>query len=239
MLRAFMRAILPFGFFRTAASLVLAAPLLGCAAQLNLSDDLNSAGRYGLTGLTPLPLPNDMDHPAITIPRFTIEGYDATILAVESGWVGSPNLFIVEEVPLTENRTNKVLAKTDRFAIPARDVAGGLSNIIGINGRHGAGLFRGHFDPLRQEAEPILVMAVPAGSQRVNGPKSWPVNFTVYRVAQVLHNVPGGYYRASVFEPLTSWQTSGRYCDEWTALRRVFGIRLGPDETADGCYPSG
>ena len=125
-----------------------------------MRDDIDSAARHGVTGTTPLPLPSDMEHLAVSIPGFTLEGYDATILAVENGLGEGSGFFIVENVPMTDRRTDKPLPMTDRFVIPIRESSGGLSNVVGrASNRQSIALFRGHFDPLRAESEPLLVFA--------------------------------------------------------------------------------
>ena len=234
MLGAAMRSIFPPLFLRNLAGLILATTLLGCAGSLALTGDSDSAARHGITGVTPLPLPSDMDHLAVTISGFTLEGYDATILAVHTGIGVNEGLFVVENVPLTDNRTDKPLPAMNRFVIPIRDSTGGVSNVVGqAPNRQSVALFRGRFDPLRAEPEPLLVFAARLDDYRA---KSWRVGFTVYHLAQSRHATPGGYYRVSVFEPVKSWQTAGQYCDEGTALRTAFGMKRARNESADGCY---
>src|ERR1700686_2900279 len=117
--------------------------LAGCALPLERNADWNAITKYGFRQITPLPMPEPEtgNVPAVTIPNFTFEGYEATIAEAWTPDAGSQRgwglaYFITELVP----RLGAVL-------VPVRYADGRSDEFVGVRQRRQAAkFFRGSFE---------------------------------------------------------------------------------------------
>lgn len=181
--------------------------------------------QHGFAYITPLPMPDAEEMVAVTIPKFTFEGYGAT---VASAWSPAPFsvypgrgdpgylLIVMQDVP-----------SLGAVITPVRSVRGESEDWIRVNPRRqAAALFRGGYESVTDSA-PLLVIETRPDDDA--GKPEQP-QIAVYLLQPSTTHI-------SFFTEVRSWTTSGRYCYAGSALNRVVGIAPRVHETVDGCEP--
>lgn len=202
---------------------ISAGLLAGCATPLEQGADWNAITKHGFRQITPLPMPDAQDSAAVTIPKFTFEGYDAT---VASAWNPAPySVYAGRGDPAYLYVMMQYVPELGAVMIPIRRADGGSDNAIRLNPRRQAArLFRAGFESFTDSA-PVLVMAT-RPDEDIQKPV--PLSISIYLLQPSANHI-------SFFTPVRAWTTSGHYCDPGSALNRIMGIAPRLHETVDGC----